>query len=761
MQLTKVNHRAAFSEQTERPRGPYEGAPVPENAAIGRDHDVQLRRDLTDVSEQLAATNEILAALGRGSTDPDAVLTTIVETVRRLCRADSAFAYLLENGQFRVAKSLGVTDEVADYLVRHPPTLDRGVLIGRVGLGRHTEQIADVLADPEYVRIDLQELAGFRTTIGTPMLVDDEVVGVINLWRNAVDPFDERETGVLETFSAPAAIAIRTLGLVTTLARKVEQLEALAEVGEAVTSSLDVDEVLATIVMNAVRMSGADGGSIMQYVEEDRGFSVRAAYGTNAELLAKLRGIRIDLATTLVGRSALEGRPLQEPDITAVDRDPHLQLMYEDGWRSVLVAPMLRQGRYVGAFVVRRKTPGGFSESTVDLLETIASQSALAIHNAGLYRELEVKTHELEVASKHKSEFLASMSHELRTPLNAVIGFSEVLLERMFGDINDRQEEYLRDIRNSGKHLLELLNEILDLSKVEAGRMELEPVTFSVRQALEYALAMVRERAANHGIEAVLVLGDEVGLVETDELRFKQVVLNLVSNAVKFTPDGGHVTVEAAVDGSELRISVTDDGPGIPLEDRERIFESFHQGGRGAPKEEGTGLGLTLSRRIVGLFGGGMWLDTEVGRGSTFGFTVPLVLDHAPARLPDAPARSTVVLIEDDRTSAELFSAYLEGTGIDLVKVRDGDDGLARVRKVHPSAVLLDLRLPGMDGWDVLSALQGDPSTADIPVIVVSIVDERSRGLAMGAREYLLKPVGRDELRDALARTGALPKEVR
>ncbi|MBM7786739.1 ATP-binding protein [Tenggerimyces flavus] len=732
---------------------------MPENAAIGRDHDEQLRRDLTDVSEQLAATNEILAALGRGSTDPDAVLTTIVETVRRLCRADSAFAYLLESGEFRIAKSLGVAGEVADYLVHHPPTLDRGVLIGRVAIAHHTEQIVDVLVDPEYARMDLQELAGFRTTIGTPMLVDGEVVGVLNLWRNTVDPFDERETAVLEAFSAPAAIAIRTLDLVTTLARKVEQLEALAEVGEAVTSSLDLDEVLATIVMNAVRMSGADGGSIMQYVEEDRGFSVRAAYGTSAELLAKLRGIRIDLATTLVGRSALEGRPLQEPDISSVDRDPHLQLMYEDGWRSVLVAPMLRQGSYVGAFVVRRKTPGGFPASTVDLLETIASQSALAIHNAGLYRELELKTHELEVASRHKSEFLASMSHELRTPLNAVIGFSEVLLERMFGDINDRQEEYLRDIRNSGRHLLELLNEILDLSKVEAGRMELEPTTFSVRQALQYALAMVRERAANHGIDAVLVIGDGVDLVETDELRFKQVVLNLVSNAVKFTPDGGHVTVQAKVDGSELRISVTDDGPGIPVEDRERIFESFHQGGRGAPKEEGTGLGLTLSRRIVELFGGEMWLDTEVGRGSTFGFTVPL--DRAPTFVPDAPVRSTVVLIEDDRTSADLFSAYLEGTGIDLVKVRDGDDGLARVRKVRPSAVLLDIRLPGMDGWDVLSALQGDPSTADIPVIVVSIVDERSRGLAMGAREYLLKPVGRDDLRRALARTGALPKEVR
>jgi signal transduction histidine kinase/ActR/RegA family two-component response regulator len=731
-------------------------------AHVGRAEYEKLRRDLADASEQFAATNEILTALARGASNPDAVLATIVERARRLCRADAAMVSVLEGDVFRLLKDVGLNREVVDYLSTHPPHLDPGVLIGRVGLDRRTEQIVDVLADPDYGRLDIQQRGGFRTTIGAPMLLDDEVVGVLSLWRYHVDAFDERETTLLETFSAQAAIAIRTLDLVTELdsrgtelAAKVRQLEALAEVSEVVGSSIDLDEVLATIVMSAVRMSGADGGSIMQYLEESQSFSVRTAFGTSDDLLEKLRNIRIELGSTLVGRSALEGRPLQVPDLAAVERDPHLDLMFADGWRSVLVAPLVRQARYVGALVIRRKTVGGFADETVDLLETFASQSALAIHNAGLYRELEVKTEELQVASQHKSEFLASMSHELRTPLNAVIGFSEVLLERMFGEINQRQEEYLRDIWSSGKHLLELLNEVLDLSKVEAGRMELETSTFSVRDSLEYARALVRERAASHGIDVSLTLGEDVGLIEADELRFKQVVLNLLSNAVKFAPDGGRVAVEARLMGSELHVSVSDDGPGIAEADRERIFESFQQGGRGAPKEEGTGLGLTLSRRLVDLFGGRMWLDTELGRGSTFSFSVPV----RPIKSADrgtVASGATVVMIEDDRTSAELLSAYLEGMGISLVKSRDGDDGLARVRKMLPAAVLLDIRLPGMDGWDVLSSLKADPATADIPVIVVSIVDERTRGLALGAREYLIKPVGRDALLGALARTGVI-----
>jgi signal transduction histidine kinase/ActR/RegA family two-component response regulator len=719
-----------------------------------------------DAKEQVAATNQVLQALGRSASDPDTVLDTIVKTARRLCHSQAAQIYLIEGDTFTLSSSVGLSADFVSYLTEHPMRRDRGTLIGRVTVDRTVQQIHDVLSDPEYKRQDIQDIGGYRTLVSAPMLLDDEVVGTLSLWRTEVAPFDDREMSLLETFAAQAAVVVRHVHLLRALeargvelAHRVEQLEALSDVGAMVSSSLVLDEVLSNIIRNAVRFAGCDGGSMMEYLEEDRSFSVRTAYGTSPELLATLRTIRVDLDTTLVGRAAREGHPISVPDLDQVDLDPHLHLLYNDGWRSIVAVPVLRDGRIIGALVVRRKSTGPFSEENVEFLETFASQSALAIFNARLFRELEQKTAELQVVSQHKSDFLASMSHELRTPLNAVIGFSEVLLERYFGDLNARQEEYLRDILNSGRHLLELLNEILDLSKVEAGRMELEPVTFSVRGALEYCSSMVRERAARHGITVVVTVDSGLDMIEEcDELRFKQVLLNLLSNAVKFTPDGGRVEVSAVRRGDSVAVTVADNGPGIPPEDRERIFDSFQQGRRGAQREEGTGLGLTLCRRIVDLLGGTMWLETEVGAGSLFGFTVPVghAVQRPAAAMPAGDGQPTVVVVDDDRASLDLLSAYLEGCGVHVVGARDGDEGLEAVRGLRPAAVLLDIRLPGVDGWHVLRRLRADEATAEIPVIIVSILDERIRGLAAGANDYLVKPVGRDDLVHSLAVAGVL-----
>ena len=285
--------------------------------------------------------------------------------------------------------------------------------------------------------------------------------------------------------------------------------------------------------------------------------------------------------------------------------------------------------------------------------------------------------------------------------------------------------------------------------------MDLEFTSLDVPAALEYAASMLRERATAHSIELRVELGDGLGAVEADELRFKQVALNLVSNAVKFTPDGGSVVIRAVEVDTDLRVTVTDTGVGIPIEDRVRIFESFQQGGRGASREEGTGLGLTLSRRIVELFGGRMWLVSEVGVGSTFGFSIPTRRESGQIQ-PEwqAQAATSIVVIEDDRASSDLLTAYLSGAALRVTTVRDGQSGLDAVRRDRPSAVLLDIRLPGVDGWAVLQELKSDAATKDIPVIVVSIVDERSRGAAMGAAAYLVKPVSRDDLLSALAVVG-------
>jgi signal transduction histidine kinase len=729
---------------------------------------------LRDAREQSAASREILAALSRDVDNPGAVLDTLVEYAARLCGAQAAQLFLVDGNVFRLSRVAGDTpEEYRRNLLDQPIARNRSSAVGRAAEDRRTHQIPDVLNDADYGRHDLQRLAGFRTLLSTPMMLQDEVVGVLSMWRTDVAPFDVRERELLEDFAAQGAMVLRQRDLMRALesrgaelASKVAQLEALREVGDAIGSSLDLDEVLDRIVSNAVRLTnlgfgditlGTDGGSILEYDESTDTFHVRAAFGSSPGLLQKLRAITIHRDSTLVGRTAVTRRPLEVPDLARVERDPHLEILFRDGWRSVLAVPMLGGDKLVGVLVIRRRGTGTFPPDVTELLQTFASQSALAIVNARLFGELETKTRELEIASRHKSEFLASMSHELRTPLNAVIGFSEVLLDRMFGEINERQDEYLRDIWNSGRHLLELLNEILDLSKVEAGEMVLEPSMFWVGSALEDALAMVRERAALHAITLTVEVGDDVGMLVADERRFKQVVLNLLSNAVKFTPDGGSVSIRAFREGNALAVTVTDTGIGVPPEDQERIFESFQQGRRGAPKEEGTGLGLTLSRRIVGLLGGRMWLESTPGVGSTFGFSIPGLQERGDKLAsPDGGDLPVVVLVDDDWASLDLVSAYLDGSPAQVLRAWDGVEALELIRRVLPAAVVLDIKLPRLDGWQVLADLKADPATATIPVVIATVVDDRPRGLALGADVYLRKPISRDELVDALRSVGAL-----
>jgi signal transduction histidine kinase/CheY-like chemotaxis protein len=748
-----------------------------QDPAIGAEIE-RLRDELAEAREQLAATSEVLAVLGRSASDLDAVLATVVESARKLCGADVGLVFLVDGDKYRFAYGSGMTPEYQDLITNNPVGLDRGSLAGRVGLDRRATQITDVLADPDYGRVDAQRVAGYRTIMGVPMLLDDEVVGVLSLWRTEVDPFTDRAVEVLTTFAAQAALAVRTVDLVTDLgtrthelARKVNQLEALGAVGQGVSSSLNLMEVLTTIIMQAVIMSGTDGGSIYEFNEDAREFRIRTACGTHPEVLDALRRTRIGLDDTFLGKAAKRGHSMGLPDLRDAPLDSHLSVLAEGGWRSLVAVPMLREGRIVGALVVRRHTPGHIPDEICDLLESFASQSALALINAQLYRRLERQSAALEVASRHKSEFLASMSHELRTPLNAIIGFSEVLLERMFGELNERQDEYLRDIWGSGKHLLELLNDILDLSKIEAGQMDLNRSEFAVRESLEYCLSLVRERAIKQRIHLSLEVDPAVGLVDADRLRFRQVVLNLLSNAVKFTPHGGRVDLCASIHGQDLVVTVADTGVGVAAEDCQRIFDSFQQGARPSEQAEGTGLGLTLSKRIVELHEGRIWVESEVGSGSTFGFALPAgseepVLMPVPqtgtgAALTAEPATGpgpTVVVVEDDRRSFDLLRAYLEAAGVRVVGARDGEEGLDTVRKLSPAGVILDILLPGIDGWEVLARLKAEPQTAPIPVIVVSLLDERGRGFALGAAEYLVKPVAKEQLLAAIYRAAAVPE---
>ena len=383
----------------------------------------------------------------------------------------------------------------------------------------------------------------------------------------------------------------------------------------------------------------------------------------------------------------------------------------------------------------------------VELLKTFATQSALAIQNARLFREIADKSRQLEAASRHKSEFLANMSHELRTPLNAILGFSEVLAERMFGEVNEKQAEYLQDILSSGRHLLSLINDILDLSKVEAGRLELELGRFHLPTALDNALTLVRERATRHGITLTQTVDERVGDIVADERKVKQILLNLLSNAVKFTPEGGRVGLTATAADGVITIAVSDTGIGIAPEDQAAIFEEFRQVGReDARKQEGTGLGLTLAKKFVELHGGRIWVQSQVGQGSTFTFTLPGA----------AMANERILIVEDNEKSRRLVRDVLRFKGYETVETETAEEGLRVAREARPALILMDIQLPGMNGIDALGCLRADPATRDIPVIAVTasaMTQDRKQILAAGFDAYQPKPIAVKAFLNAIRQT--------
>jgi signal transduction histidine kinase len=458
---------------------------------------------------------------------------------------------------------------------------------------------------------------------------------VFSIWKANVQPFTDKQIDLVTTFADQALIAIENVRLfqdlqarTRDLGRSVEELKALGEVSRAVSSTLDLQTVLTTIVARAVQLSAASGGgAIYEYDDITEEFRPQATHGMAPALSEALHEAPIRLGEGAMGQAGLTRTPVQSADILddrAVVLARVRPILTESGYRSLLAVPLLLEQRIMGGLVVWRRESGPFDPDMVNLLQTFASQSALAIQNARLFREIADKSRQLEVASQHKSEFLANMSHELRTPLNAIIGFSEVLTQRMFGELNDKQDEYLKDIYESGRHLLSLINDILDLSKIEAGRMELELTDFDLPTAIDSALTLVRERATRRGLTLQKTLDARVGQVQADERKVRQVVLNLLSNAIKFTPEGGRIEVRAVpVDGS-VEVSVTDTGVGIAPEDQEAVFEEFRQVGASAAKQEGTGLGLALCRKFVELHGGTIWVTSAVGTGSTFTFRLPV-----------------------------------------------------------------------------------------------------------------------------------------
>jgi signal transduction histidine kinase len=407
--------------------------------------------------------------------------------------------------------------------------------------------------------------------------------------------------------------------------RSVEELKALGEVGRAVSSTLDLETVLTRIVSHAVQLSGTDGGAIYEFEEQSEEFLLRATDHMEDELITALRAHPPKLGDGVVGRAASSREPIQIPDISEEHGYPlrMREILARFGFRASLAIPLLREDRIIGGLVVRRKSTGEFRPEVIELLKTFATQSALAIQNARLFREIEDKGRQIEAANRHKSEFLANMSHELRTPLNAIIGFSEVLLDPSLKVTEEEQSQFLTDVLSSGKHLLNLINEILDLSKIEAGRMELQIEPALLSDVLDAVQSTIRPLAGKKGIDLRFESDSDIDAFPMDGARIKQVLLNLVGNAVKFTPEGGRVWVRADAVNGAVRVEVGDTGPGIPSQQHDQIFLEFQQAGTEAGKPEGTGLGLALAKKFVEMHGGKVWLESEVGKGSRFFFMLP------------------------------------------------------------------------------------------------------------------------------------------
>jgi GAF domain-containing protein len=581
--------------------------------------------ELREALEHQTATSEVLSIISRSPTDVQPVLDAIVKSAARVCGIDDVVLRLRKGNVMTVRAHFGsipigrveVSIDEPQYRWMH----EHGAL-----------HIPDVRSQNDFPQVG--SAAGYRTHLSALLRQHGEFIGTLTARRIEVRPFTPAQIKLLETFADQAVIAIENVRLFNELeartrelAQSVGELRALGEVGQAVSSTLELQTVLSTIVRHAVQLSRTDGGVVYEYDEITKEFHLRASHLMEAEVVAALQATPVHAGQGATGRAAMMRAPVQLPGILNEQEFTGSKvrpLFARFGYRSVMAVPLLREGCIMGALTVWRKQAGSFSAEVVQLLQTFATQSALAIQNARLFREIEDKSRQIEAANRHKSEFLANMSHELRTPLNAIIGFSEVLQERLFGELDEKQAEYTDDILTSGRHLLSLINEILDLSKVEAGRMELELTTFDLPLAIENARTFVRERATKHGITLDVAIDERLGEFIGDERKIKQILLNLLSNAVKFTPEGGRIGIKARQADGSVEISVSDTGIGIAPEDQPKIFEEFRQVGSDyAHKVEGTGLGLTLAKKFVELRGGKIWVESEVGKGSTFSFNLP------------------------------------------------------------------------------------------------------------------------------------------
>ena len=587
----------------------------------------------------------------------------------------------------------------------------------------------------------------------------DELEGLADQFNEMAGRLEESYAGLEEK------VEVRT----RELAQSVAELTALGEVTRAVSSTLDLETLLSTIVAKAVELSGTDGGAVWVLDPATEELQLRATYGMSRELIGSMQGQTAGLNTLVIGDTVRRREPVQIADLRKEPPSPIYETVMKAGFLAVLTVPLIHPDGVLGALVIRRKEPGEFPRHTIELLQTFAAQSVLAIQNANLFAEVEEKGRQLEIASRHKSQFLANMSHELRTPLNAIIGLTDMMVANAPRFGTEKALEPLRRVHRAGTHLLGLINQVLDLSKIEAGKLDLSTESVSIPPLVDEVVGTARPLAEQNGNRLVVECAADLAPITVDPMRLRQILLNLLSNACKFTKNGEVALTVAPrrIDGHNVvEFAVRDTGIGMTAEQQAKLFEEFTQAESSTARRfGGTGLGLAITRRLARMMGGDVSVTSEAGKGSVFTVRLPgpqQITIPAAQSGALAPNGNCILVIDDDATARDLLTEHLKSEGFAVATADGGLEGIKLAKELRPMAITLDVMMPDLDGWSVLAALRQDAELADTPVIMVSIADENRRGMALGAAGYLVKPIDRERLIAMLQRfrSSRLPRRI-
>jgi signal transduction histidine kinase len=593
----------------------------------------QRTTDLTESLQQQTATADVLKVISRSTFDLQVVLDTLVESAAGLCQADQAVIARQQGTNYHLVATHGFPSGFEEYIETLPVERGRGSLTGRVLLEGKPVHIIDVLADPGYTWTEVQKRGGFRTILGVPLLREGTPIGVLSVNRTVVRPFTDKQIDLVQTFADQAVIAIENVRLfdevqarTRELSESLRQQTATADVLKVISrSAFDLKSVLQTLVESAGRLCGADYATITR--QKDGVLFFAEAYGYSSEFIEYVKAMPVERGRgTATGRALLEGRVIHIADVLADPEYTWAEAQRLGGYRTVLAVPMMREGVPMGVLTLTRSEVRPFSEKQIELVSTFADQAAIAIENVRLFEEIQDKSKQLAEASEHKSQFLASMSHELRTPLNAIIGLTEMMVTNAARFGTEKALEPLRRVNAAGSHLLSLINEILDLSKIEAGKLDLnlEPVNLS--RLIDEVIGTARQLAEKNKNRLVIEAQENLGRLNADSMRLKQILLNLLSNACKFTKEG-EVTlrVRKVADGRDwVELAVADSGIGMTAGQQAKLFQDFTQADSlTARRYGGTGLGLAISRKLARMMGGDVTVTSEPGKGSVFTVRLP------------------------------------------------------------------------------------------------------------------------------------------